>query len=348
MEEKYRLLLAVGNDELEEQIRNIPGASVVDSDLEIDIITDILDYETVDYVIVNTVLSKEKSLELAKKAKEKSAKVIALIESHKNKELIAALVGFGVKAFIQFDEIPRISAYIKNYPERFDFGQLQEPSKNAMNITRPSLLNADMKGKIFIGVFNICSGAGATSTAVEIAESIANSGYPTICISLDGSKDLQFINQKKCKAEYVILEEQNLTAALDLIYSRNEYRVVLFDFGKIYDIDASGELRKILAEKEIFREFLRCGFKIGMSFSDAWHEGKLKFFEKNKLEGDFNIILSGLDVEDVIKCYPMLDLHNRDVLGEFVDGFKEMIGVLGSCRRKERILFGLRKKGQGR
>lgn len=342
MDQNYRLLLAVGSEEIEEEIKKIPDVSVIDSDPDIGIIADILDYETIDYVIVNTVLSEEKSLELSKKAREKSTRVIAIIESHKEKELIASLVGFGVRAFVQFDEIQRIGAYIRNYPEAFDFGRLQESNKIILDA--PESLPVNIKGKVFIGVFNICGGAGATATAVEIAESIANSGYPTICVSLDGSDDFQFINQKICKAEYVILSEQNLSAALDQIYSRNAYQVILFDFGKIFDIDARGELRKILAEKEIYREFLRCGCKIGMSFSDAWHEGKLRYFEKNEPEGDFNILLSGFDVDDIIKCYPMLDLHNRNKLTEFIESLKESLGISGKCKKKSRHLFGFRNR----
>lgn len=326
MKEKYRLLLAVGNDELEGEIKKNPDVYVIDSDPDIDIITDILNYDIVDYVIVNTVLSEEKSLELARKAREKKSKIIALVASYDNREFLAILAGYGVKAFLTFDQIRRIPEYIRNYPEEFDFGSLREKSKKEKP-PDPFRVSENLKGKIFIGVFNICSGAGATSTAVELAENLANCGEKTICISLDGSADFEYINRKKCKAEYEMIVEEKLVAALDLIYSGMEHNVILYDFGRILDIDSNGNLNTVLAGQEVYREFLRCGYKVGLSFSDPWHDGKLKYFQNHKLGGDLSILLSGFGVEDTVKSYPQLDVYDRSELAEFIDTVKFSLGI---------------------
>lgn len=343
--QNYRLLLAIGNDEIEEGIRALPGVTVIDSDPDIEIITDILNYETVDFVIVNTVLSEEKSVMLAKKAKEKLVKVIALLKDYKDKDLITMLVGLGAKAFVSFDELQRIKGYIKEYPEEFDFMRLQKIGPSGPRLSEPHHLSNDLKGKIFIGVFNICSGAGATTTLVELAENIANSGYLPICISVDGSADFEFINRKKCKADYVMLNEENLLKDLNKIYSEMDHNVILFDFGRIFDLDLAGNLKEILLGKEAYREFLRCGFKVGLAFSDPWHEGKLKFFQKQQIGGDLSILLSGFGTQDAMKSYPDLNFHDRDKLAEFIDEMKVRVGISradsGKCWL---IRFGIRRK----
>lgn len=343
MDKEYRLLLALGNQDLEDDIIKIPGTRIVDKDDDIDIVRDILNYETVDYIILNTVLSEQKSLELAIKAKETSAKIIALIENYKNKKFIASMVGLGVTVFLEFHDLRCISDYLIDYPDVFDFRKLQPAHDNIEILSGASRTDPSLKGKIYIGIFNICSGAGSTSVAVEIAENIANSGYATICVSLDGSDDFQYINPKKCKSEYAILSEQNLIAALDQIYSSNDYQVVIFDFGKIFDITSSGKLLKIIAGKEVYQEFLRCGYKIGLSFSDAWHEGKLKYFIENKLDGDVNYLLSGFDVEGVINCFPTLDLFNRNMLDDFIDKYKMMLGISERRSKKRRFKLGYKR-----
>ena len=333
MEKTNRLLLAIGDEEIETQIRNIKEIEVIDSDPDIEIITDILNYETADFVIVNTVLSEEKSLALAKKAKEKSVKVIALIESHKNKEFIASLVGFGVRAFIQFDEIKKIADYIKNYPEEFDFLKLQKSnSKSTDKINREIHFEPlNLKGKITIGIFNICNGAGATTTAVELAESIAGNGKKVVCVELDSREDLKFINQKKCKATYYLPQISNLSQILNQLHCSNDYQYIIFDFGKVYDLDYDGELRSISINQEIFREFQRCNYKIGMAFSDVWHAGRLDYFTKCEEQlGDLSILISGLDLEGAISSYRNLDIYDRNHLDAFLEDFMSVLSITKS------------------
>ena len=337
-----RLLLAVGNKEIEDQIKMLPNVTVIDSDPDVEIITDIMNYETVDFVILNTVLSEGKSLILAKKAKEKSVNVIAILRDYRDRDFVAALVGLGVKAFASFDELQKVSGYINEYPEEFDFNRLQKAGANGQPFSE-SQCNINLKGKIFIGVFNICSGAGATTTSVEIAENIANSGYRAICISPGSRSDFQFINRKKCKAEYLMIKEEDLTKELDRIYSESEHTVILFDFGKVFDIDSEGNLNEVLQGKEIYREFMRCGYKVGLAFSDPWHEGKLKFFQDQQISGDLTILLSGFGIEDAVKSYPELRFYNRDKLADFIDEMKSHLGMTRSNPGKRwRSRFSLR------
>lgn len=329
MEKRNRVLLAIGNEEIESQIKKNKEIDVIDSDPDIEIITDILNYESIDLVIVNTVLSEEKSLDLAKKAKEKSVKVISIIESHKNAEFIASLVGFGVRAFVQFDEIDKISEYLFNYPKEFDFLKLQKSSSKTVNITNHNIpIASNLKGKVNIGIFNICNGAGATTTAVELAERIAGRGKKVVCVELDGREDLNFINQKKCKAKYYLPQISSLSHDLNQLHCNNEFQFIIFDFGKVYEIDSNGQLKNININQEIFREFMRCSYKIGLAFSDVWHAYKLDYFKNCEEQiGDLSIVTSGFDTEDTISNYRNLDIYDREHLDDFINDFMLMLGI---------------------
>ena len=273
MEKNYRLLLAVGSEELEDGIKNISGISVIDSDPDIDIVTDILDYETTDYVIVNTLLSEEKSLELAKKAREKSARVIAIIKSHKDKELIASLVGFGVRAFVQFDEIRKIGDYIRNYPEEFDFGKLQEKRADTGSGCGPR--TAGIRERIFrsgskkgnpqviagcrvIGVIGASAGAGASSLCVGYAIYLKEQGNKVLLLDRTENKHLSSIEIKGQKIDSCVLSEINLS----------KYDCIIIDFGRLAEIDTRGNVSPGLDmtnEKRMERQFCNEIILVGSS-----------------------------------------------------------------------------------
>lgn len=351
MSEVRRLLLAIGNAEIENKIREISDVIICDSDDDMDIITDVLDYEEIDFVIINTVLSERKSIKLANVSKEKGAKVIAIVESHQNKELIASLVGFGVRAIIDFTELKKIPHYISHYPDKFDFTKLQEQTKN----TKAAELTVErfnfFKGKIFIGVFDICSGAGATATAISIAESLARSGCKTICIALDQKDDFKYLDQKRCKAEFLIPDEIG-SINFEFLYRNSDYEFIIFDLGKIYEISSEGEFISLNVSKNILSEFLRCNFKIALTFSDVWHVDKLKYFTLNdelqyEIEnGQFNVMVSGMDEDDAIKKYNRVDIYKRDNLEQFISDFKESVGIKDEtiiAEKQEKKGFGLWK-----
>lgn len=273
MDPIYRLLLAIGNAEIEDEIKNVPDVSVIDSDPDIGIITDILDYETVDYVIVNTILSEEKSLELAKRAREKLTKVIAIVKSHQDKELVAALVGFGVKAFVQFDEIQRIDDYIRSYPDSFDFGKLQEKRADSGSGCGPR--TAGIRERIFrsgskkggsrviagcrvIGVIGASAGTGASSLCVGYATYLKGQGKKALLLDRTENRHLSSIEIKGQKIDSCLLSEVNLS----------KYEYIIIDFGRLAEIDTKGNVSPgpdMTNEKRLERQFCNEIILVGSS-----------------------------------------------------------------------------------
>ena len=248
MEHTYRCLLAIGSEEIETQIIELPEVHVIDSDPDIDIIADILNYETVDFVILNTILSQEKSLELAKKAREKSVKVIAFVESYKNKELIAALVGYGVNAVLLLDEVKQVKTFISNYPEKYDFNQFQEDvSGNFRN------RQAGIKGKLFgsllkssspamaapgrrnceiIGVIGTSRGAGATSFCIYYSAHLKE--MKKRCLLLDRTENGHLKD--------IEIKGQDISGDALTRVNLKKYDYILVDFGCLAEVAADGKI----------------------------------------------------------------------------------------------------------
>lgn len=260
MEEKYRLLLAIGNEKLEEEITKIPEVVVIDRDADIEIITDILNYETVDFIIVNTVLSEEKSLTLARQAKEKQARVIALVESHqKNKELIAGLAGAGVKAFVEFNEIWRIADYVRNYPDIFDFGTLQESSGSRSDSTPRhvpyglSLLRkakrdrpqTSGRGVKIIGITGAERGAGVTTLCVDLARSLIGSGGRVAILEKTERDELPHV-----RLPGIDVYTSNL-GKIELI----KYNYIIIDFGVFFELGKISGMATIVTERSAITEY---------------------------------------------------------------------------------------------
>ncbi|MDD4566236.1 MAG: hypothetical protein PHE79_12285 [Eubacteriales bacterium] len=271
MEKTKRLLLAIGDDAMEAEIRTIKEAEIIDSDQDVGIITDILNYETADFVIVNTVLSEEKSLDLAKKAKEKSAKVIAIIGSHKNKEFVAALVGFGVRAFVRFDEIKKIPGIIRNYPEEFDFTKFENRSSDSRGRTagiqgklfgkgsgtKIKTVTATMSGSRIIGIISAFPGAGATSLCVGLTSHLCSQGSVLLLDRTD-NKNLSGI---KIKGQDIL--DRPLSAV-----NIAEYDFIIIDFGRLVDIGADGKVmlkEDMKNEKRLERQFCQEMILVGSS-----------------------------------------------------------------------------------
>jgi hypothetical protein len=285
LEEKYRLLLAVGNEDLENEIKKIPGTKVVDSDSDIEIITDILNYEKVDYVIVNTVLSEEKSLELAQKAKEKPVKVIALVESHKNMEFIAALVGFGVKAFLQHDETKRISEILDNYPEEFDFAKFQNRGNDTGSRTagiREKLFGAAVNrdgpkskppsksvGGRIVGIIAAAPGTGATSLCVGYGAYLTGQKRRIILLDRTENQQLSSISIKGQDIDSCPLYDINI----------HKYNDVLIDFGPIAQIGPSDKITlkdELRNEKKMERQY--CSRMVLVCSSLPWRLKELTVY----------------------------------------------------------------------
>lgn len=276
MERAKRLLLAVGDDAIESDIRKIKDVEVIDSDQDIDIITDVLNYETADFVILNTVLSEGKSLDLAKQTKEKSVKVIAIIESLKDKEFIAALVGLGVRAFVQFDEIKKIAGYIKDYPGEFDFAKFEGCSSDSGTTTagiRGRLLRIGSKGSgikgknaamassgsRIIGVISAFPGAGGTSLCVGLTAYLSGQGKNILLLDRTDNKNLSSIEIKGLDISCCPLSD---------VKNFQRYDVIIIDFGRLADIDAEGEIHlkpDMRNEKRLERQFCQNLILVGSS-----------------------------------------------------------------------------------
>lgn len=264
MDKEHRLLLALGNRDLEDEIAKIPGTKMIDKDDDIDIIRDILNYETVDFIILNTVLSETKSLELAIKAKETSVKVIAFIETYKNKEFIAALVGYGVNAFLLLDEVKRVKSYIDNYPEKYDFTQLQETSSGDLARRNTAGIKGKLLGSLLkssntkaatgrrnceiIGVIGASRGAGATSFCIYYSAHLKEMKKRCLLLDRTANGHLKDIEIKGQDISGDPLNKVNL----------KKYDYVLVDFGCLAEVAVDGKITlgpDMTNEKRIERNY---------------------------------------------------------------------------------------------
>ena len=288
MDKEYRLLLAIGNHDLEEELSKIPGAKVIDKDDDIDIIRDILNYESIDFIILNTVLSERKSLELAIKAKEASVKIIAFIENYKNKEFIAALVGYGVNAFLLTKEVNRVKDFIENYPEKYDFNQLQE-NPSGRNRSREKGIKGKLFGSVLkssglekavpgrrnceiIGVIGTSRGSGATSLCIYYSVHLKE--QKKRCLLLDRTENghLRDIEIKGQEIKTDPLTKVNL----------KDYDYVLVDFGCLAEVAADGNItlgKDMTNEKRIERNY--CHEIILVVPSLPWRLFELSAYIKN-------------------------------------------------------------------
>lgn len=355
--EKYKVLMAIGNKDIENTLKELESIEIIDNDSDIDIIADVLNYEKIDFVVVNTLLSQNKALILAKVAKEKNCKVIAIVENYQQKELIAALVGLGVKAFVDFKELNKILSFIESYPVEYDFSKfnmLQDVQLKATKKSKVSVLKKRSEvveshrqispdynlvipktSKITIAIFNICNGAGATHTAIKLAERLAALKQNVICVSLDKKQEFLFLNAKKCSAEYFIPDTINDSSNFEYLLRKKNYQIIIYDFGQIFKFDAAGNLIEDLESKFLKSEFMRCTFKIGLAFSDNWHRDKLDYFLKSEEffeeidNGQLKVIVSGTENTAVIQKYKMLDIFERSELNNFIDYFIREISLGG-------------------
>ncbi|WP_324825155.1 hypothetical protein [Sinanaerobacter sp. ZZT-01] len=141
--------------------------------------------------------------------------------------------------------------------------------------------DAKLMGKITLGIFNLARGAGATTTAISLAENLQSLGYDTAVISMDDKIDLHYLDKKK-NAAYIIPAPGEKRLKLLEAY-KNDYKFILLDFGNLFDILPTGQLKTDrLTEKEYeIEEFFRCNYKIAVGFSDEWNAGKLNYFINN-------------------------------------------------------------------
>jgi len=173
-----RILLAIGNEEIENQIRKLKDVEVVDSDSDISIIADILNYEQIDFVIANTILSSKKSIDLAHVAKEKGIKIIAIVEDKNDKDLIPALVGAGVYAFAAPDELFLLQGFLDEYPEGFDFKNFVPGGKGRNSGEGgPGIMAPSRKAKTTVAVMGCMDRIGTTTQALRMTKFLVDRGF---------------------------------------------------------------------------------------------------------------------------------------------------------------------------
>lgn len=176
-----KIVLATGNDELTNQIKKLKDVDVIEEDEDIDVIIDLLNYVSCDFIVVNILLNPEKSLKLAISAREKGIRIIALVSNKKSmRSEIAALSGVGVYAFAEFDALYKISEFISDYPEDYDYAELAETKNSNKNgETHPSQTE---KKKTTIAVLGTMHRIGVTTQAVRMTKYLNESGYKAIYI----------------------------------------------------------------------------------------------------------------------------------------------------------------------
>ncbi len=241
-----KIIMGIGNKDLEKQIENLEEIVVCEKDDDIDFLTDLISYEKFDAAIINILLSQEKSLKFASKAKEKGLKVICLLDNKKSlKTEIAALVGEGVFAFVEYDEIYKVLMLINNYPTDYDFAELTEKENSSVLKFKKSTI-------AFLGIM---PRIGTTTQAISMCTYLRQQGYRACYIECNTSGYVDSLNEyyngvKKGSEDQSIYmgvemfaKGYNLRKILDM-----NYDFFIYDFGCI---NTAPELNWIEKEKKI-------------------------------------------------------------------------------------------------
>ena len=179
--EELRTLLVAGHPELSERIHRLKGIEIIDEDDDPDVVIDALNYEEADLIILNTLLSQEKSVKLALKAREKGMRVIALTDDKKSRrDEIAALVGAGVTAVASIHDLNDVQDYIFDYPKDFDFAQLAD-LKSKERSSEP------IRKKTTIALMGIMHRIGTTSQAIMLTKYLTDAGYRPKLVKFKGA-----------------------------------------------------------------------------------------------------------------------------------------------------------------
>ena len=247
--DNLRTLLVAGHPELSERIHRLKGIEIVDEDDDIDVAIDILNYEDVELIIMNTLLSHEKSLKLAVTAKKKQIRVIALIGDKKShREEIAALIGAGVTAIASLNDLNEVQDYIFDYPKDFDYTQLAEPMKGKGNNLEP------VRKKTTIALMGIMHRIGTTSQAIMLTKYLTDAGYRAAYIEMNQNGYVRALadsytgvreDANSGKIQYqgidMFTRPENIRDILDMPYTH-----YIYDYGSL-----SEELPMAWLEKDI-------------------------------------------------------------------------------------------------
>lgn len=332
-----KVMLVVGDPEMEDYISGLNDVTVVDrDDNDIDLIKDLLEYEQADFVIINTLLSKRKSIKLAQYVHEHKhedanyPKIIAIVDSKEANNFLATLAGFGVNAIVPLHQIQDISLYLKNYPEEFDYSRLRPPDKKDRTDAPSSAAN--IKGTISIAIFNLAHGAGATTLAIRLAEKIGNCGYQAACVNLDPKNDMKYAKTSKRIALFSA-DPGGQSTLLQALYGDNQYPFIVQDFGALFHVGDDGNITDI--NQESISDFFRCNYKMAVGFAAPWHIRDYEFLLRSELFrktvdlGELKVIASGEEryLREVMEDYHELEITDREETDALIDHFLVQIGI---------------------
>lgn len=253
------VIMAIGHTEIANQIKSLKNIDVIEEDDDIEVIEDLLNFVSCDYIIVNTLLNQEKSLKLAISARKRGIKIIALIGDKKTmRDEIATLAGVGVYAFVELDEIYRITEYIAYYPESYDYGELAE----LKGLSKARKSENNIKKKTTVAVLGTMHRIGTTTQAIRLVKYLNDCGYQAIYIESNDSGYVEALSEayEGVKETAGILryagidmlpatEAKRLRDILDMSYTH-----YIYDFGTVSE---ASEISWI--EKEL--KILVCGTK---------------------------------------------------------------------------------------
>lgn len=195
-----KVLLSIGNEEIETIFENIKGVEVVDKERDLETVKDLLEFMNIDCLIVNRLLDEngEELLDIAAKAKQRNIKVIVLlddIEDFSEKKIITSLVAQDVYGFIRFKELKEDSIVniINNYPDEFDFSFFNYETKKKSD--KPKIANDSVPEKAeaiavelinnaVITVYSNCSNGKSVITWL-LSLCFVDRNYKTAVINID-------------------------------------------------------------------------------------------------------------------------------------------------------------------
>lgn len=325
-------------------------------------------FESLTETRINMLKAQEELLDILKKIKMSStAKLIVVLQKGKdeNRTFVNELIKLGIQDFYEIEKFasddvlswlfapPKSLKDNISYIDNIIAHPIQKIEKiveveRIVEVEKKIVGNVGSKlmGMITIGVFNICAGAGATSTAIAITEALAATGNKVVCVEADGKKDFNYLNSRCCKGEYVNFNADDF----ELLYSTVDCQFIVFDFGTLYDIDSTGEYLGTYSERKIISEFLRCNFKIATMYSDPWHCEKLQYYLKDEVyrkdisESRFKVLVSGMDGDEQIKRFGnQMDMYQRCDIDLLIKNLKEQIGLSAKTKEQRRRIFSIRK-----
>lgn len=148
-----------------------------------------------------------------------------------------------------------------------------------------------MRGPVTVGITSLTPGAGATSLAVQLAESFAPH-YKTAVVEADGKADLNYV---RGNADYFVL--QNLDEIGNAVFelTREGFQYVLVDYGVLFKVQEDGEPDlSMTGQKAAVNEFFRSTHRMMLCLTAPWHLPKLRLlassFIRERMDEHFYVI----------------------------------------------------------